>query len=143
SRGGNRPDKVRAELVELRRHLRCLGYDLGLGNQKLIFDGFRNDVCLAQGFKRVVLFITREHIFFLAGEENHITLGNFLEHTFERWDLPDRPRITGKHYLWYRRRDNELILSGSDTERPEDYRRVRTLGEADPLLFLSKLRQLH
>jgi hypothetical protein len=142
SKGGNRPDKVRKELVELRRHLRRLGYDLRLVNQKLVFDGFRNDVSLAEGFKRVVLFIGQDHIFFLSGEENHITLADFLERTIDRWNLPQRPRITGKHYLWYLRQGNCLILSGSDTESPDDYRRIRALGEADPLLFLSRVRQL-
>jgi hypothetical protein len=142
SGGGMHPDKVRAELVELRRHLRRAGYDLNLGGQKLLFDGFRNDTSLADGFRRVVLFIGKDQIFFLTGEENHIMLGDFLERTIERWNVRERIRITGKHYLWYLRQRDGLILSGSDTETPDDYRRVRDLGEADPLLFLSKVRLL-
>jgi hypothetical protein len=90
----------------------------------------------------VVLFTGQDQFFFLAGDENHITLGELLEHTIERWNLPGRPRITSRHYLWYLRRENVLILSGSDTETPEAYRRIRDLGEADPLLFLSRVRQL-
>ncbi|MDR1429853.1 MAG: hypothetical protein LBI85_06145 [Spirochaetaceae bacterium] len=142
SRGGDYPEKVRAEIVALRRHLRKAGYDLTLGGQKLLFDGFRNDASLAQGFWRVVLFTSPYQFFFLSGEENHIMLGGFLEASIERWNLRERPRITGKHYLWYLRQKDTLILSGSDTETPEDYHRIRALGEADPLLFLSRLRLL-
>jgi hypothetical protein len=135
-------DQVRSELIELRSHLRHLGYDVSLFRQRCVFDGFRNDASLAEGFTRVVLFLGRESVYFLTGEENHIALSAFLQGMLERQEIIGRDRIISRHYLWYRRSGNDLYLSGSDTETPDDYRRLRDLAEADPLLFLSRVKRL-
>ena len=45
--------RIRSELTALRKSLRLQGYDLSLGGQNLIIDGFRNDACLGEGFRRV------------------------------------------------------------------------------------------
>ena len=50
--------------------------------------------------------------------------------------------ITARHFLWYRRHGNNLILSGSDTETKEDYAHLKAAGEANPLWFLSRLKNL-
>ncbi|MDR2631376.1 MAG: hypothetical protein LBC60_10675 [Spirochaetaceae bacterium] len=131
---------IRREITELRKQLRLEGYDLSLGKQNLIFEGFRNDASLGEGFKRVVLFFADEDIYWLAGEDNHITLAEFLEHRI--YEEQQGVRIRYKHYLWYRRRGTDLILSGSDTETKEDFERLKAMGEANSLLFLSKLKKL-
>jgi hypothetical protein len=130
---------VKRELVELRRNLRFQGYDLSLGSQNLVFDGFRNDTCLREGFRRIVLFIGDEGVYWLVGQDNHVTLSNFLE---ERIDQMKVRQIRERHYLWYLRKKNELVFSGSDTETKEDFERLKRIGEANPLLFLSSLKSL-
>ncbi|MDR0623356.1 MAG: hypothetical protein LBG10_02900 [Treponema sp.] len=134
--------KIRSEIAELRKHLRLQGYDLSLGKQNLLFDGFRNDASLGEGFKRIVLFITSDDLLWLTGEDNHITLAALLERKIETAGSRKWTSIMGKHYLWYRRRGNDLILSGSDTETKEDYERLMSIGEANSLFFLSKLKSL-
>ncbi|MDR0689324.1 MAG: hypothetical protein LBG08_03525 [Spirochaetaceae bacterium] len=136
-------NKIRREITELRKHLRLEGYDLSLGKQNLIFEGFRNDASLGEGFRRVVLFFTDEDIYWLAGEDNHITLAEFLERRlYEGVQEHQGLRIRYKHYLWYRRRGGDLVLSGSDTEAKEDFERLKAMGEANGLLFLSRLKKL-
>jgi hypothetical protein len=75
----------------------------------------------------------------MVGEDNHVTLSNFLE---ERMDQIRVRQIRERHYLWYLRRKNELVLSGSDTETKEDFARLKRIGEANPMLFLSSLKSL-
>src|SRR5208283_758504 len=48
---------IRRELIELRAALRLQGYDLSLGALDLSIKGFRNDSAVAEGFKRIVIFI--------------------------------------------------------------------------------------
>jgi hypothetical protein len=130
---------VKKELIGLRRNLRFQGYDLSLGSQTLSFDGFRNDACLREGFRRIVLFISDDGVYWLVGEDNHVTLSSFLE---ERMDQLKVRQIRERHYLWYQRRKNELVFSGSDTESQEDFERLKQIGEANPMLFLSSLKSL-
>jgi hypothetical protein len=93
--------RIRLEIIALRKHLRLQGYDLSLGSLYLILDGFRNDAALAEGFRRVVLYLTNTTIYYLAGDSNHIELANFLERQLmtERV-LNARNQILDKHYLW-------------------------------------------
>ncbi|MDR2552187.1 MAG: hypothetical protein LBD31_03350 [Treponema sp.] len=142
---GNRGDiarHVRNEITELRRSLRLQGYDLSLARQNLIIDGFRNDTALGDGFRRVVIFFAEDDIYWLAGEDNHITLADFLERQIESAWRRRSLTIRSKHYLWYRRRGDDLILSGSDTETKEDFKRLKAMGEANSLVILARLRGL-
>ncbi|MDR2185685.1 MAG: hypothetical protein LBO80_08510 [Treponema sp.] len=136
--------RIRSGLTALRRTLRLQGHDLSLVKQNLIFDGFRNDASLGQGFTRVVLFISSDNIYWISGEENHISLASHLEQQME--DLINAKhspiRITARHFLWYRRHGNDLTLSGSDTETKEDYAHLKAAGEANTLWFLAKLKNL-
>ena len=132
--------KIRREITELRKQLRLEGYDLSLGKQNLIFEGFRNDASLGEGFRRVVLFFTDEDIYWIAGEDNHVTLADFLDRRLSQEH--QALHIRYKHYLWYRRRGGDLVLSGSDTETKEDFERLKAMAEANSLLFLSKLKNL-
>ncbi|MDR1374301.1 MAG: hypothetical protein LBJ24_04945 [Treponema sp.] len=136
--------RIRSELTALRRMLRLQGYDLSLVKQNLVFDGFRNDASLGQGFTRVVLFISGDDIYWLCGDENHISLASHLERQMGEWMNSKHIyiRITARHFLWYRRRGCDLILSGSDTEAKEDYAHLKAAGEANTLWFLAKLKNL-
>lgn len=134
--------KIRGEIAELRKNLRYQGYDLSLGGQALIIDGFRNDLSSREGFRRVVLFICAGDILWISGEENHITLSEHLEARIQDKARNQNPGIKSKHYLWYKRRGPELILSGADTETKEDFERLRAMAEANTLFFLAKLKNL-
>ncbi|MDR1929965.1 MAG: hypothetical protein LBQ44_04965 [Treponema sp.] len=131
--------RIRGELTELRKSLRLQGYDLSLAKQRLVFEGFRNDASLGEGFRRVVLFLGDNDLYWLAGDDNHITLAELLERQLERLRVP----LRSKHYLWYKRRGNDLVLSGSDTEMKEDFERLKATGEANNLILLGKLKGLN
>jgi hypothetical protein len=135
--------RIRLEITALRKHLRLQGYDLSLGSQHLILDGFRNDAAMAEGFKRVVLYLATTTIYYLSGDSNHIELGNYLERQLatERV-LHESNRILDKHYLWYARQGQNLILSGSDTEGKADYERLKAEVDANIFLFLRSLKKL-
>ncbi|MDR2900292.1 MAG: hypothetical protein LBV20_02060 [Treponema sp.] len=134
--------KIRKEITDLRKALRFQGYDLSLGAQTLTVDQFRNDASLKDGFKRVVIFLTNSGIVWLGGEENHIMLADYLEARIQNNLADNHLSILGKHYLWYRRRGNELILSGSDTETKEDFARLQEMAEANSLFLLGQLKNL-
>jgi hypothetical protein len=136
--------RIRSELTELRKQLRLQGYDLGLGRQNLIIDGFRNDACLGEGFRRVVVFIAENDIFSIAGDDNHIALAEYLERRVEAEMVSRkaRIRILDRHYLWYRRDGQNLILSGADTETKEDFARFSAMCRTNSLLFLKGLKSL-
>ncbi|MDR1505925.1 MAG: hypothetical protein LBI67_02360 [Treponema sp.] len=137
--------RIRGEITELRKSLRLEGYDLSLAGQRLTVDMFRNDAALGDGFRRVVIFFCEDKIYWLAGDENHITLNEFLERQMDslRGQRPrDVSSIRSKHYLWYRRSGNELILSGSDTETKEDFERLKAMADANSLAILSQLKTL-
>jgi hypothetical protein len=147
SSNGN-PDiarRIRSDLTALRKNLRLQGYDLSLGRQNLVIDGFRNDASIGEGFRRVVVFISDSKIFFLTGEDNHITLAEFLEGQLEAEGQARKKqiRILDRHYLWYRRQGRNLILSGSDTETKEDFERLTAMCAANSLLFLGDLKGLY
>ncbi|MHC6202495.1 hypothetical protein ACYULU_04785 [Breznakiellaceae bacterium SP9] len=136
-------NRIRAEIRELRKSLRLAGYDLSLGKQNLIIDGFRNDACLGEGFRRVVLFFTNNGISYLAGEDNHVTLSSLLEaHIDKQIRSGQSIRVFEKHYLWYRRSGADLILCGADTETKEDFERIKARGAVSSLAILSSLKKL-
>jgi hypothetical protein len=134
--------QIRGEVTELRKSLREQGYDLSLAKQNLVIEGFRNDAAMAEGFRRVVIFFGEDDIYWLAGEDNHITLADMLERQMDSRLRSGRNGIRSKHYLWYRRRGNDLVLSGSDTEMKEDFERLKVMGQANTLVILAKLKGL-
>ena len=132
--------RVRQEIIELRKFLRHQGYDLSLVRQNLVLEGFRNDVSMGEGFRRVVIFFGGDDVYWLAGDDNHVTLAKLLER--QLYSCKHRGDIRSKHYLWYRRRGNSLVLSGSDTETKEDFERLKAMVELNSLLILAKLKNL-
>jgi hypothetical protein len=133
--------EVYSRITGIRQQLRLAGYDLSMGKYALIFDGFRNDDSLGSGFKRAVLFIGTESFYWQTGDENHIMLAAAMEHLLSK--SPKPVPILEIHYLWFQRTKTTFTLSGSATETAEDYEKLKTRGESDSLLFLSKLKGLH
>jgi hypothetical protein len=131
---------IRAEIVGIRKNLRLQGHDLSLAKHNLVFDGFRHDDSIAEGFKRVVMFITDSGIFTLTGEENHIILGDYLDNQLNK--IQGGVKIRRRHYLWFRRDGTKLILSGADTETKEDFEHLKAAADANLFMFLSSLKNL-
>jgi hypothetical protein len=127
-------------LVELRKQMRLCGYDFSMGKFTLVFDGFRNDEAIVLGYRRMVLYIGEKNFYWRSGDENHTTLAENLNRRLNH--DPHRETITGRHYLWFLWGKTTLTLSGAATEIPEDYGKLKAQGEADSLLFLSKLKDL-
>jgi hypothetical protein len=137
--------EVHSELVDLRKELRLLGYDVSLGKYRLVFDGFRHDDSIREGFKRIVLYILDDYFLWLTGDANHIDLAELLEQQIQRHiqATGKHVNIRGKHYLWYRRAKQELVLSGAASEIKDDYEQLKAFGEVSSLLFLSRLKNLN
>jgi hypothetical protein len=131
-------EEVSAGLTELRRQMRLAGYDLSMGKYALVFDGFRQDDSIVEGFKRLVLFIGKDEFFCKTGDENHLRLAGFLDRQINA--RPGKQTVLEMHYLWYKRTKTAIILSGAATETAEDYELLKKAGEADSLLFLSRLK---
>ena len=132
--------EVQYTLTELRKKLRLSGYDLSMGKYDLIFDGFHNDEVLGS-FSRMVLFINKSGVFYWqTGTANHIDQASLLEK--EMYKIAEYS-IVQKHYLWFRWTKTTLTLSGSATESTEKYQQLKDYAQADPLLFLSRLKKLN
>jgi hypothetical protein len=117
---------IRKEIVELRASLRLQGYDLSLGALELSVKGFRGDASIAEGYRRVVIFIGTKGIKALSGEGNHIELHDRLEAALSRKTSIE---IQSKHYLWYRWSQGLLSLSGAATETAEDFEELQAWCE--------------
>lgn len=128
-------------LVNIRKEIRELGYDLSVCGDSLVFDGFRNDASLAEGFKRMALFITNKGVKYLQGDENHIALDRFLEKKLKA-EFGKELQIASRQHLWYRRDGKVLILSGSDSELEKEFCRLEAAGKNNPFPLLSALKDL-
>jgi len=117
---------IKKELTELRAALRVQGYDLSLGSLELSIKGFRNDAAVAEGFRRMVLFIGPKGLWHIAGEANHRALHDYLEAECNRRGIFD---IQQKHYLWFRWTHGLLLISGADSETAEDFEEFKAWGE--------------
>jgi hypothetical protein len=139
---GEESRRIRQEIIELRSSLRRQGYDLSLVRQSLVLEGFRNDTSLGEGFRRLVVFFGDDNAYWLSGDNNHVTLAELLERQLNARSARRRDIIRSKHYLWYRRKGNVLILSGSDSETKEDFERLKAMAELNSLVILAKLKDL-
>ena len=134
--------QIRQEIIELRKSLRLEGYDLSLARQNLVLDGFRNDASLGEGYRRVVIIFGDQDIYWLSGDDNHITLSELLERQLLTSFKKRSDFIRSRHYLWYTRKGNNLVLAGSDTETIENFERLKAMAEANSLKILAKLKGL-
>ncbi len=131
--------QVRQEIVALRKELRKQGYDLTLGRKDIKIEGYRNETAVREGFTRLVIAISEDAVYHIAGQDNHIQLDRYLQQNLQRI----RPgRIIGYHYLWYRWRNNVLVLSGSDSEVKDEFERLKEFIEVHKLFMLKHLKRL-
>jgi len=134
-----RIEGVRKELVEFRQELRKAGYDISLGSYRIKLEGFRHDDALAEGFKRMVLFISPTDLYYLTGSDNHINLASYLERQLQNRQVG---HIQQQHFLWFRWQQKVLVLSGSATETRDNFEKLRALLDQNPMFFIKRLKKL-
>jgi hypothetical protein len=131
--------EVREAIVALRRFLREEGYDLRLGSRDITLEGYRNDDSMAEGFKRMVLGIAEDDLYWLTGDANHIELAEMLEASC-RGKRSCKPYAL--HCLWYRWRNNVLVLSGAASETAEMFEEFRQYYAANHEYLLRRLQRV-
>lgn len=131
--------QVRDEIVAVRRLLREQGHDLRLGSKDIAIEGFRHDDSMAEGFQRIVLGIAPNDVYWLAGEANHIELANRLDRQCRERRGCEPYAL---HCLWYRWRNNVLVLSGADSETAEMFEEFRQYFAKNRDFLLKKLSRL-
>ncbi len=131
--------EVRDAVVALRKELRLRGYDLRLGSQDIALEGFRHDDAMAEGFRRVVVAISDDDVLALAGDDNHIALAEALEGKMRARRIAAPHQF---HFLWYRWRNQVLVLSGAASETSEGFEELKTWFARNKELMLRKLKSL-
>jgi hypothetical protein len=137
-----KPDRVREirdNIVALRKLLRARGYDLRLGSKDIALEGFRHDDAAAEGFRRLVLGIAADDVVYLAGDVNHLELADALEQRMQA------RRIGGAvdmHFLWYRWRNQVLVLSGAASETADQFEKLKEYFATNREHLLKKLLHL-
>jgi len=142
AKDGDEYKRIKEEIIELRKTLRLQGYDLSLAEQTLEVDGFRNDASLGEGFRRLVIFFSDNNAYWISGNENHITLAEQLTKEVNDSQQKNYFTIRSRHYLWYLRKGNKLILSGSDSEFKDNFEHLKAMAEANSLKILAFLKHL-
>ncbi len=130
---------VRDEIVNLRRELRKSGYDLTLGNRDIKIEGYRNDAATADGFVRLVIAVSNAGVFSITGQDNHTLLYRYLSDHLKRKNVYGQ---TAYHFLWYRWRNNVLVLSGADSETRDNFERFKAYVEKNKMVLLKYLKRL-
>jgi hypothetical protein len=131
--------QVREQVVTLRRELRARGYDLRLGSRDIALEGFRHDDAMGQGFRRLVLGVAANDVVALAGDLNHNELADLLDQRLMR---QRRDQSFSMHFLWYRWRNNVLVLSGAASETAESFEELKSYFAENKELLLRKLARL-
>lgn len=138
----NLPDhvrEVREGIVALRKLLRDQGHDLRLGSKDIALEGFRHDDAVGEGFRRLVLGIAENDIVALAGDANHIELASQLE---QRLQAQKRYRACDMHFLWYRWRNQVLVLSGAASETSEQFEGLKEYFAGHKEFLLRRLSRI-
>jgi hypothetical protein len=131
--------EVRDDIVALRRLLREQGYDLRLGSKDIALEGFRNDDAMGEGFQRIVLGLADDDVYYLAGAANHIELAEMLDSQCRQKRSCKPYRL---HCLWYRWRNDVLVLSGAASETAEMFEEMRAWFAPNRDFLLKKLSKL-
>ena len=131
--------QVREQVVALRRELRLQGHDLRLGSRDIALEGFRHDDAMGQGFRRLVLGVAANDVVALAGDLNHNELADLLDQRLMR---QRRDQSFSMHFLWYRWRNNVLVLSGAASETAESFEELKSYFAENKELLLRKLARL-
>ena len=132
--------EIRQNIIYLRNHFRSNGYDLKLGSKDIGVFGFKSDDAPNQGFKRMVLVIDYNNIYYITGENNHQELMKFLA---LRLKVESIFYFKDVHNLWYRWYNNVLQICGADSEGKDDLEKLENYIENNKNFVLKKLKNLY
>ena len=122
---GNDMDRtrdIRDEIVAFRKARREEGWELRLGLLDVQVKGFRSDDAMGVGFRRMVLYVgERGEVRYIVGSANHIQLDE--EMNVRLMQSPSVEPLE-PHYLWYRKVDDVIELSGADSQSRESQERL-------------------
>jgi len=129
--------EIKDRVIQIRRGLRLMAYDLSLADYDLFISGFRNETS-SDTYTRIVLFIGSKDVRSRAGEANHETLYEYL-------DAEPHGEIRQSHCLWFCWNGTTLLLSGSDSEEPTAFEALKTWCELpeNRLLLLRHMKEQH
>lgn len=139
----NNPDirkEIRQSIIYLRNYFRSQGYDLKLGSKDVGVFGFKSDDAPLHGFKRIVIVIDNDNIFYITGEDNHQDLMRFLA---LRLKVESIFYFKNVHSLWFRWHNNVLQFCGADSESKEDLEKFKKFIENNKGLVLKKMKNLY
>lgn len=139
----NNPDihkEIRQNIIYLRNSFRSQGYDLKLGSKDVGVFGFKHDDATLYGFKRIVVAVDHDNIFYITGEINHQELMNYLA---SRLKNKSNYKFKNAHSLWYRWHNNVLQFCGADSESKEDLEKFEEFVENNKNLVLRKMKNLY
>jgi len=131
--------EVRNDIVALRKLLRSQGHDLRLGSKDIVLEGWRHDDAMGEGFRRLVLGLAEDDVYYVAGDANHIDLAEMLE---SQCRSRRRCKPYSLHCLWYRWRSDVLVLSGAASETAEQFEEFNRYFQTSKELLLRKLSSL-
>jgi hypothetical protein len=131
--------ETRDDIVALRRLLREEGFDLRLGSKDIALEGYRNDDAMAEGFQRIVVGLAEDEVYLLAGSANHLELSERLEEQCRRRRSCKPYHL---HCLWYRWRNDVLVLSAAASETAEMFDDLKAWFGPNRELLLKKLMKL-
>lgn len=129
--------KIKNKLIELRRKLRNEGYDLHSASRNIVINGYKNDNAPSDGYKRLVIFITDQNIYYLAGSDTHAQLAKYLGLKLGIENLKTKPSV---HNLWFRWNNNILELCGADSETVDNMEHLRSYLESHKIHMIKKLK---
>jgi len=128
--------EIRDDITALRRSLREQGLDLRLGSKDIALEGYRNDDAMGEGFQRLVIGIAEDDVYYVAGSANHIELADMLDAHCRQKRSCKPYRL---HCLWYRWRNDVLVLSGAASETAEMFDDLKVWFEPNREFLLRKL----
>lgn len=132
--------EVRQSIIYLRNSFRSQGFDLKLGSKDVEVFGFMSDDALIYGFKRIVLVIDDDDLFYITGEDNHQTLMNLMA---LRLKVENIYYFNNIHNLWFRWHNNILQFYGADSEGRESLEKFVEFVKNNKDFILKKMRNLY
>jgi hypothetical protein len=132
--------RVKQEIINLRKSLRLQGHDLKLGSKDIKVFGFKSDDATLEGFRRLIVVLCPDNVFYITGDENHQELMRFLS---LRQGIESIYSLGEVHSLWFRWRDNILQICGADSESKDDLEKFVEFTAKNKSLMLKKLKNVY
>lgn len=132
--------EIRKSIIVFRNYFRTNGYNLKLGSKDIKVFSFKSDDATALGFRRMVLIIDNNNVYYITGDENHLELLRFLS---RKLNAGNDYYFKDAHHLWYRWHNNVLQIYGSDSEDKNQFEKLKIYIENNKNYLLKQLKNLN